>query len=119
MMRTIAVAGAGCAALLAGTAVTTTTHASGGLLGRLGHSQSTQSSRVHRLVEMGGVLPLSMGNAAACANALHAGGINLIGEGKSNGVGCTNTRYGAGYGTNLVTLAPLPASPLIGSCQVM
>jgi hypothetical protein len=123
-MRTTAFAAAGCAALLAGTAVTTTTHASGGLLGLLGRAQtstgsSTASSRVHRLVQMGGVVPLNMGNAAACANALHAGGINLIGEGKSNGVGCTNTKYGAGYGTNLITLAPLPATPFIGGCQVM
>lgn len=118
-MRKIAFAGAGCAALLAGTAVTTTTHASGGLLGLLGGTQSTHSGTAHRLVQMGGVMPLNMGNLAACANALHAGGINLIGEGSSNGVGCTNTKYGAGYGTNLITLAPLPATPFIGSCQVV
>lgn len=117
-MRKIAFASAGCAALLAGTAVTTTTHASGGLLGLLGHGQAGQSGPGHRLLQGSGVLPLNMGNVMACTNALHAGGINLIGEGKSNGVGCTNTKYGAGYGTNLITLAPLPATPLIGSCQV-
>ena len=117
-MRTIAIAGAGCAALLAGTAVTTTTHATGGLGGLLGHRQAGQSTPGHRLVQAAGVLPLNMGNVSACANILHAGGINLIGQGKSNGVGCTNTKYGAGYGTNLITLAPLPATPMIGSCQV-
>jgi hypothetical protein len=117
-MRTIAIAGAGCAALLAATATTTTSHATGGLAGLLGHSRTGQSTPGHRLVQAGGVLPLNPGNLTACANALHAGGINLIGAGKSNGVGCTNTKYGAGYGTNLITLAPLPATPFIGSCQV-
>jgi len=118
-MRKIAIAGAGCAALLAGTAMTTTTHASGGLLGLLGGGQTGQSGQhAHRLLSAGGLMPLNPGNLTACANILHAGGINLIGGGKSNGVGCTNTKYGAGYGTNLITLAPLPATPLIGSCQV-
>jgi hypothetical protein len=120
-MRTIAIAGAGCAALLAATAVTTTTHASGGLLGLLARGQTTSrpSTTSHRLLQAGGLLPLNPGNLTACANILHAGGINLIGEGKSFGTGCTNTRYGAGYGTNLLTLPPLPASPFIGGCQVM
>src|SRR5205807_3512347 len=118
-MRKIAIAGAGCAALLAGTAMTTTTHASGGLLGLLGGGQTGQSGQhAHRLLSAGGLMPLNPGNLTACANIMHAGGINLIGGGKSNGVGCTNTKYGAGYGTNLITLAPLPATPLIGSCQV-
>ncbi|HVS41710.1 MAG TPA: hypothetical protein VMU20_05520 [Candidatus Dormibacteraeota bacterium] len=118
-MRKIAFAGAGCAALLAGTAVTTTTHASGGLLGLLGHGQAGQSTQGHRLLHAGGLLPLNSGNLMACANALHAGGINLIGGGTSYGLGCTNTKYGAGYGTNLITLAPLPATPFLGSCQVV
>jgi hypothetical protein len=117
-MRKIAMVGAGCAALLAGSAVTTTTHATGGLLSHLGHSQTGQSSPGHRLLRAGGLLPLNSGNVMACANVLHAGGVNLIGQGKSYGVGCTNTKYGAGYGTNLVTLAPIPATPLIGRCQV-
>ena len=112
-MRTIAIAATGCAALLAGTAVTTTTHASGGLLG-LGGGQGG-----HRMLGAGGLLPLNPGNLTACANILHAGGINLIGGGNEFGLGCTNTRYGAGYGTNLLTLPPLPATPLLGSCQTL
>ena len=115
-MRTITIVGAGCAAMLAATAVTTTTHASGGLLGLLGGSSSGQTG-THKLLQAGGLMPLNPGNLTACANILHAGGINLIGSGKSFGLGCTNTRFGAGYGTNLLTLPPLPASPILGSCQ--
>jgi hypothetical protein len=111
-MRTITMALAGCAALLAGTAATTTTHASGGLLGHLGQSQQS-----HRMLGAGGLLPLNPGNLLACANILHAGGINLIGSGKQFGLGCTDTRLGAGYGTNLLTLPPLPATPILGGCQ--
>lgn len=118
-MRTTAMAAAGAAALLAGaTGVTTTAHATG-LLG-LGGSQ-----HAHRLLSTGGLLPfgsgglLSLGNGSllACANVLHAGGINLIGSGKQLGIGCSDTRLGAGYGTNLLTLPPLPATPFLGRCQ--
>ncbi len=111
-MRTIAMAAAGCAALLASVAVTTTTHASGGLLG-LGGGQHG-----HRLLQAGAP-PLSPGGLLACANILHAGGINLIGSGKQVGIGCSDTRLGAGYGTNLVTLPPLPATPFLGRCQTL
>ncbi len=113
-MRTIAMAATGCAALLAGAAVTTTTHASGGLLGLGGGQQQG-----HRLLHAGGLLPLNPGNLMACTNILHAGGINLIGGGKQFGLGCTDTRFGAGYGTNLLTLPPLPATPILGQCQTM
>jgi hypothetical protein len=122
-MRTITMATVGCAALLAGTAAVTTTHASGGLLGRLGHSQQSHPLQSHSLFNVGGLLPaggllpLNPGNLLACANILHAGGINLIGSGKQLGFGCTDTRLGAGYGTNLLTLPPLPATPFLGSCQ--
>jgi hypothetical protein len=120
-MRTTVMAAAGCAALLAGTAATTTTHASGGLLGLLG--QGRQTTHAHRLLgtgsllPAGGLVPLNPGNLLACANILHAGGINLIGSGSQLGIGCTNTRLGAGYGTNLLTLPPLPATPILGGCQ--
>jgi hypothetical protein len=112
-MRTIAMAATGCAALLAGVAATTTTHASGGLLG-LGGGQNS-----HRLLQAGGLMPLSPGGLLACANILHAGGINLIGSGRQFGVGCSDTRLGAGYGTNLLTLPPLPATPILGRCQTL
>ena len=134
-MRPTILAAVGCATVLAATAATTTTHASGGLLGLLGRSHTT-TTRSHPLglfgggtgllgggtgllgagtglVSTGSILP----NVMACANILHGGGINLIGSGKDLGVGCDNTALGAGYGVNLITLPPLPATPMLGSCQ--
>jgi hypothetical protein len=147
-MRPTVLAAVGCATVLATTAVTTTTHASGGLLGLLGRSHTTQRSHPlassgtgllgsgtgllgsatgllgsgtgllgsgSGLVSTGSILP----NVLECANILHAGGINLIGSGKDLGVGCDNTALGAGYGVNLITLPPLPATAALGSCQTL
>jgi hypothetical protein len=139
-MRPTVLAAVGCATLLAGTAAVTTTHASGGLRGLLGR---TQTQRSHPLTTGGsgllgggsgllgggtgllggGTGLVSTGNIAGsllqCANILHAGGINLIGSGTDLGVGCDNTSLGAGYGVNLITLPRLPATPILGSCQTL
>lgn len=127
-MRPTVLAAVGCATVLAATAATTTTHASGGLLGLLGRSTTT-TQRSHPLLSTGkGLLGTGTGMVStgsilpdmlACANILHGGGINLIGGGKQFGVGCHNTALGAGYGVDLVTLPPLPATPLAGQCETL
>jgi hypothetical protein len=116
-MRTPAMAAVGCAALLAGTAATTT-HASAGLLGHWKTRHAAPQTQAQGPLS-GLTSPVKAGGLLACANILHQGGINLIGSGKQLGVGCTQTRYGAGYGVNLLTLPAIPATPFLGSCQTI